>query len=131
VEWYVQLPDVSNVITNRYVQHSAAIVRLILGEKHALESLSGHATLTKEYLAPHDTIQVRIQAIIPTKDTHYVTLQAVFRTRAGATGIFELSFAAPQASRAGTLITITGTKGWIKIEPIKVCASSNIRNRDS
>ncbi|EJD41563.1 NAD(P)-binding protein [Auricularia subglabra TFB-10046 SS5] len=75
--------------------HSAAALRTVLPD--ALVSLSGHATLTKKYLAPQDTIN------------------AVVRTAGGAVGIFELSFAAPFPTRAKGLTTYTGTNGWIEI----------------
>ncbi|KAH7102427.1 NAD(P)-binding protein [Auriculariales sp. MPI-PUGE-AT-0066] len=95
------VPEASGFLLDGGV-HQAAVVRLILAEQHAPAFLTGHATLTKKYLAPHDTIH------------------AVFKTKSGATGVIELSFAAPQPSRSSTNITVTGTKGWVRIEGVKV-----------
>lgn len=89
-------------------QHSAALLRTVIPD--ALVSLSGHATLTKKYLAPQDTIN------------------AVVKTSAGATGIFELSFAAPYASRAGGVTTFTGTSGWISIAGAKATVDGKEQN---
>lgn len=62
--------------------------------------LSGFASLNKEWLAPHDTINT----IIKNADSSH--------------GIFELSFAAPSPSRSdsGRDIVITGTDGWIQVK---------------
>lgn len=62
-----------------------------------MTSLSAHASLTKEYLMPHDTIN------------------AIIRCQDGSHGIFEVNFAAPVKSRFCSSIKITGTKGWIEI----------------
>lgn len=88
--------------------HSAALLRTIIPDP--LVSLTGHATLTKKYLAPQDTIN------------------AVVKTSEGAIGVFELSFAAPYASRAGGLTTFTGTSGWICIAGLKATIDGKEQN---
>ena len=59
--------------------------------------MTGFASLTKEYLPPHDTIT------------------SVIQTSTGAHGIFEMSFAAPLESRGESKTTITGTDGCIEM----------------
>jgi predicted dehydrogenase len=78
--------------------HSVAALRVILPS--AMTHLSGFASLNKEWLAPHDTINT----IIKNADSSH--------------GIFELSFAAPSPSRsdAGRGIVITGADGWLHIQ---------------
>jgi len=82
--------------------HSAAALRVMLPSP--LTQLSGFASLNKEWLAPHDTINT------------------IIKTADGAHGIFELSFAAPTASRSaiGNGTIITGTEGYLVIEQTKV-----------
>ncbi|KIY44168.1 NAD(P)-binding protein, partial [Fistulina hepatica ATCC 64428] len=75
--------------------HTIAALRTILPEP--LDSLSAFASLNKEILAPHDTINAIVRA-------------------GAAHGIVELSFANPvRAQPPSTLFTITGTKGWITV----------------
>lgn len=59
--------------------------------------LSGFASLNKDYLAPHDTINT------------------ILKNADGSHGIFELSFAAPtqSLSKASNGTTVTGTSGWL------------------
>lgn len=78
--------------------HSVAALRVILPS--AMTHLSGFASLNKEWLAPHDTINT----IIKNADSSH--------------GIFELSFAAPSPSRSdsGRDIVITGTDGWLQVQ---------------
>ncbi|KAF8649440.1 hypothetical protein AX16_005805 [Volvariella volvacea WC 439] len=79
--------------------HTIAILRTIL--PHPLTHLSGFASLTKEYLKPHDTIQAIAKA-----DSHF-------------TGIAELSWASPVSTRPLPDSTIiTGTKGWLSITQV-------------
>lgn len=78
--------------------HFVAALRVILPS--AMTHLSGFASLNKEWLAPHDTIN----AIIKNADNSH--------------GIYELTFAAPSPSRsdAGRGIIITGTDGWLQVQ---------------
>jgi predicted dehydrogenase len=78
--------------------HSVAVLRVILPS--AMTHLSGFASLNKEWLAPHDTINT------------------IIKNADGSHGIFELSFAAPSPSRsdAGRGIVITGTDGWLEVQ---------------
>ncbi|KAG1755291.1 uncharacterized protein EDB91DRAFT_1077261 [Suillus paluster] len=80
--------------------HSAAALRVILPS--AMTHLSGFASLNKEWLAPHDTINT------------------IIKNADGSHGIFELSFAAPSPSRSdvGGGIVITGTDGWVQVQLI-------------
>ncbi|KAH7908442.1 hypothetical protein BJ138DRAFT_355779 [Hygrophoropsis aurantiaca] len=82
--------------------HSTAALRVMLPGD--LTHLSGFASLNKEWLAPHDTINTIIKAAD------------------GSHGIFELSFAAPAASRSavGNGTIITGTEGWLSVSQTKV-----------
>lgn len=78
--------------------HSVAALRVILPS--AMTHLSGFASLNKEWLAPHDTIN------------------AIIKNADGSHGILELSFAAPSPSRsdAGQGLVITGTDGWLQVQ---------------
>jgi len=69
----------------------------------AMTHLSGFASLNKEWLAPHDTINTTI------------------KNADGSHGIFELSFAAPSPSRSGVGggLIITGTDGWLQVQQTK------------
>ena len=63
-----------------------------------LVSLTGFAALHREFLAPHDTIH------------------AVTRTASGASGTFELTFAAPSPDLSSTNgFTIIGSKGFLHV----------------
>jgi hypothetical protein len=69
--------------------------------------LTGFASLNKDWLAPHDTIN------------------ATIKTADGSHGIFELSFAAPSPSRSsaggGGGIIVTGTDGWLQVQQTQAC----------
>ncbi|KAG2124879.1 hypothetical protein DEU56DRAFT_963199 [Suillus clintonianus] len=82
--------------------HSAAALRVILPS--AMTHLSGFASLNKQILAPHDTINT------------------IIKNADGSHGIFELSFAAPSLSRCDLErgIIITGTDGWLKVQQTMV-----------
>ncbi|KAG9026550.1 hypothetical protein FRB95_008721 [Tulasnella sp. JGI-2019a] len=76
--------------------HYTAILRTVLSDP--IVSATGHASLTKEHLPPHDTIQ------------------SILQTSSGAHGIFELSFALPIGGEyASTVVEITGTTGFVKL----------------
>ncbi|KZV69597.1 oxidoreductase family protein [Peniophora sp. CONT] len=76
--------------------HNAAVLRVILPSP--LVSLTGYAALHREFLAPHDTIH------------------AVARTANGASGTFELTFAAPSSELSATNgYTIIGSKGFLHV----------------
>ncbi|KAG8991204.1 hypothetical protein FRB94_012694 [Tulasnella sp. JGI-2019a] len=75
--------------------HLAALLRTVLPDP--IVSVTGHASLIKEYLAPHDTIQ------------------SILQTSSDAHGIFELSFASPNKAHASSGIEITGTSGFVRI----------------
>ncbi|KAG9046909.1 hypothetical protein FS837_003414, partial [Tulasnella sp. UAMH 9824] len=75
--------------------HSMAVLRTILPSPVA--SVSGHASLTKPYLLPHDSIQ------------------SVVALDSGAHGLVELSFAAPSSARAESFTVITGTEGFLEL----------------
>ncbi|OBZ77020.1 hypothetical protein A0H81_03114 [Grifola frondosa] len=83
--------------------HTVAALRVMLPSP--MKTLSSFASLNKEWLAPHDTIN----AIVQSAD--------------GAHGIVELTFASPTPSRAelaGNGITITGTDGWLSVNQATV-----------
>ncbi|EGN93485.1 hypothetical protein SERLA73DRAFT_189645 [Serpula lacrymans var. lacrymans S7.3] len=82
--------------------HSTASLRVMLPS--SLTHLSGFASLNKDYLAPHDTINT------------------ILKAADGSHGIFELSFAAPSASRSsiGNGTIITGTDGYLTVAQTKV-----------
>lgn len=63
----------------------------------ALTHLSGFASLNKDYLKPHDTIN------------------AVLKAADGSHGMYELTFAAPTESltKQGNGMTVTGSSGWL------------------
>ncbi|KAG6856409.1 hypothetical protein H0H87_004839 [Tephrocybe sp. NHM501043] len=76
--------------------HTIAALRTILPSR--LTHLSGFASLNKEYLAPHDTINAIVRA---GTDFH---------------GTAELTWAAPIKARPNTDgFFITGTKGWLSV----------------
>ncbi|KAG1847145.1 hypothetical protein C8R48DRAFT_615891 [Suillus tomentosus] len=82
--------------------HSAAALRVILPS--AMTYLSGFASLNKEWLAPHDTINT------------------IIKNADGSHGIYELSFAAPSPSRtsAGGGLVFTGADGWLQVQQTRV-----------
>ena len=68
---------------------------------HPLTHLSGFASLNKDYLKPHDTIQVIAKA----SDNFH--------------GIVEISFASPTESHPEADDTvITGTEGWLSVTQV-------------
>jgi len=68
---------------------------------HALTHLSAFASLNKDYLKPHDTIQ----AITKAGDKFH--------------GIVEITFASPTKSRPeGDRLVITGSSGWLSVNQI-------------
>ncbi|EIW79473.1 NAD(P)-binding protein [Coniophora puteana RWD-64-598 SS2] len=78
--------------------HNAASLRVMLPSP--LTHLTGFASLNREWLAPHDTIN------------------AVLRTADGAHGLLDLSFASPVPSRSATngpMAVITGSKGFLTL----------------
>ncbi|OAX32162.1 NAD(P)-binding protein [Rhizopogon vinicolor AM-OR11-026] len=83
--------------------HFVAALRVILPS--SMTHLSGFASLNKNWLAPHDTINATIKAAD------------------GSHGTFELSFAAPSPSRSGAGggggIIITGTDGWLQVQQMQ------------
>lgn len=87
--------------------HTIAALRTMLPS--SFKTLSGFASLNKDWLAPHDTIN------------------AVVQSADGSHGIVELTFAAPTTSRSERAfngITITGTDGWLSVNQVKVIDGS-------
>ena len=64
-------------------------------------SLTGFASLHKEYLAPQDTIQ------------------AIIRCADGSHGVFELSYAAPSPASSRYWTLIEGDKGSLEIKEVE------------
>ncbi|KAF8607265.1 oxidoreductase family protein [Ceratobasidium sp. AG-I] len=79
--------------------HHAAALRVILPFSLGTSTVSGIASLTRDYLKPHDTIQAVIQSETTLKQDVYPPH-----------GIFELSFSAPPGYSRNVL-TVTGTDG--------------------
>ncbi|KAI0634391.1 oxidoreductase family protein [Trametes polyzona] len=78
--------------------HTIAALRVILPSP--LKTVSAFASLAKDILPPHDTIN------------------AIVKNADGAHGLVELTWGAPtpsRASQAGNNITVTGTEGWLEI----------------
>ncbi|KAI0649809.1 oxidoreductase family protein [Trametes meyenii] len=78
--------------------HTIAALRVILPSP--LKTVSAFASLAKDILPPHDTIN----AIVKSVD--------------GSHGLVELTWGAPAPSRAkdaGNNITVTGTEGWVEV----------------
>jgi len=76
--------------------HTVAVLRVILPQ--ALTHLSGFASLNKDFLAPHDTLNV------------------VARSGSHLHGTVEMTFASPTKSRpVADGFVITGTDGWLSI----------------
>ncbi|KAI1786206.1 oxidoreductase family protein [Ganoderma leucocontextum] len=78
--------------------HTIAALRMILDSPFT--TLSAHASLAKDILPPHDTIN------------------AIARVENGAHGIVELSWGTPvptRAAEAHNSISVTGTDGWLEI----------------
>ncbi|EMD36780.1 hypothetical protein CERSUDRAFT_155077 [Gelatoporia subvermispora B] len=83
--------------------HTIAALRLLLPSP--MQTLSGFASLAKEYLAPHDTINAAVQS------------------SSGAHGLVELTWGAPtpsRSTRAFNGLTVTGTRGWLSINQVQV-----------
>ncbi|OCH90165.1 oxidoreductase family protein [Obba rivulosa] len=90
--------------------HTIAALRILLPSP--LQTLSGFASLAKDYLAPHDTINAAVQ------------------TSDGAHGLVELTWGAPTPSRAANAaggLTVTGTKGWLAINQVQAGGGSVLR----
>ncbi|KAF8752000.1 P-loop containing nucleoside triphosphate hydrolase protein [Rhizoctonia solani] len=86
--------------------HTNAALRRVLGSSFPLETakISAFASLTRDYLAPHDTYQAVLQAA-PTPDGH------------PPHGIMEMSCAAsPGFSRY--VLTVAGTEGNLTLESV-------------
>ena len=75
------------------------MLRVVL--PYPLTHLSGFASLNKDYLLPHDTIQ----AIAKAGDNFH--------------GIIEITFASPTKSLpVGDRLVITGTEGWLSVNVV-------------
>jgi len=79
--------------------HNAAALRVILPFSLGTSTVSGIASLTREYLKPQDTIQAVIQAEASSNQSAHPPH-----------GIFELTFSAPPGYSRNVL-TVTGTGG--------------------
>lgn len=84
--------------------HTAAALRVILDAP--LASLSGHASLAKKILAPHDTLTASLQ------------------TTAGAHGTLHMTFGAPHpglgAALGGGVVAVVGAAGWVTVARAEV-----------
>ncbi|PCH36825.1 oxidoreductase protein [Wolfiporia cocos MD-104 SS10] len=83
--------------------HTLAALRVLLPSP--IKTVSGVASLTKEFLTPQDTIN------------------AVVKSADGSHGLIELTWGAPTPSRSERAfngITITGTNGWLSVNQVKV-----------
>jgi len=75
---------------------------------HTLTHLSGFVSLNKDYLKPHDTINVIARA-----GSHFH-------------GTVELTFASPTKSRpAYDGFVVTGTDGWLSVNQVSVAGSDD------
>ncbi|KAG6822677.1 hypothetical protein H0H92_012962, partial [Tricholoma furcatifolium] len=95
--------------------HTVAALRVMLPAR--LTHLSGFASLNKDYLAPHDTIN------------------AVVRAGTSFHGTAELTFASPTQARPVTDgFLITGTEGWLSVNQVgkhlKVTINSVVKTED-
>ncbi|KAI0657622.1 oxidoreductase family protein [Cubamyces menziesii] len=97
--------------------HTIAALRVILPSP--FKAVSAFASLAKDILPPHDTIN----AIVKSED--------------GSHGLVELTWGAPTASRAsqaGNNITVTGTEGWLEVSRangvMRVSVKTTIRDKD-
>lgn len=93
--------------------HNAAALRLVLPFSLGTSTVSGIASLTREYLKPHDTIQAVIQA-------DATSTQGTYPPH----GIFELSFSAPPGYSRHVL-TVTGTNGNLTMTTINKVPSKD------
>lgn len=84
--------------------HTTAALRVLLGAP--LASLSGHASLAKKILAPHDTITASILS------------------SNGAHGTFHMTFGAPHpgagSALGGSGLAIIGAEGWVSVTQTQV-----------
>ena len=77
-------------------KHFSAVLRVVL--PHPLTHLSGFASLNKDYLFPHDTIN------------------AIAKAGNNFHGIIEITHASPTKSfPQGDSLVITGTEGWLSV----------------
>ncbi|KAG8737653.1 hypothetical protein FRC10_007958 [Ceratobasidium sp. 414] len=83
--------------------HNAAALRLILPFSLGTSTLSGFASLTRDYLAPHDTVQAVIQANQTSADNAHPPH-----------GVLELSWSAPTGFSRNVL-TVIGTEGYLTV----------------
>ncbi|KAG6884224.1 hypothetical protein C0993_000288 [Termitomyces sp. T159_Od127] len=91
--------------------HTVAALRTMLPSR--LTHLTGFASLNKDYLAPHDTINV------------------VVRSGAHFHGTAELTWAAPTTSRpVADMFLITGTEGWLSVNMIGGVIKVTIKSVD-
>ncbi|KAF8876840.1 oxidoreductase family protein [Infundibulicybe gibba] len=85
--------------------HTVAALRVMLPQ--ALTHLSGFASLNKEYLAPHDTINAVVKA-----GSHFH-------------GTIELTFASPTTTRpTADGFVITGSDGWLSVNQASLPGSN-------
>ncbi|KAG6840904.1 hypothetical protein C0991_003365 [Blastosporella zonata] len=95
--------------------HTVAALRTMLPSR--LTHLSGFASLNRDFLAPHDTINVAVRA---GTDFH---------------GTAELTFASPTKSRPNADgFVITGTQGWLSVNNVeggyRVTIKSVVKSED-
>lgn len=102
--WWVYHPHTQSIAatSKKYCQHFAAALRVLLPSP--LTHLSSFASLNKDYLKPHDTIN------------------AILKSADGSHGMFQLTFAAPTESRTkqGNDLIITGNSGWLSVNKATV-----------
>jgi len=90
--------------------HTAAALRTMLPSP--FKALSSYASLNRDFLAPHDTIN------------------AVATTADGAHGIIEITFAAPTPTFSeGNGFTISGSGGWLSVGDFPSADGSRSRGR--
>ncbi|KAI9060054.1 oxidoreductase family protein [Trametes sanguinea] len=97
--------------------HTIAALRLILPSP--MKTVSAFASLAKDILPPHDTIN------------------AIVKSADGSHGLVELTWGAPTPSRsseAGNNITVTGTEGWLSVTrangAVRVVVKTITRDKD-
>ncbi|KAI0772972.1 oxidoreductase family protein [Trametes elegans] len=97
--------------------HTIAALRVLLPS--ALQTVSAFASLAKDILPPHDTIN------------------AIVKSADGSHGLVELTWGAPtvtRASLAGNNLTVTGTEGWLEVTradgAIRVTVRTITRDKD-
>ncbi|CDO77447.1 hypothetical protein BN946_scf184857.g54 [Trametes cinnabarina] len=84
-----------------------------------MKTVSAFASLAKDILPPHDTIN------------------AIVKSQDGSHGLIELTWGAPTPSRsseAGNCITVTGTEGWLSVTreagAVRVSLKTITRDKD-